>query len=1709
VCGGTAYADDHGNDCGTATSVSCNSTTGGNIETWGDWDYFRIVLDQQTSLTAYTEGFTNTFGYLLDSTCSVIAQDDDSGWYYNFRIVNSLAAGTYYIAVKHWSSWRTGSYTLKVECAGDDHGNDCGSATSVSCNSTTPGDIEAAGDYDYFQITLGSGVLTVYTTGTTDTYGYLLDSTCSVIAQDDDSGSDYNFRIVNSLAAGTYYIAVKHWSSSGTGSYSLGVDCEVTYTITASAGPGGTISPSGIVAVSEGGSQSFTITPNAGNSIEDVVVDGSSVGQVSSYTFSNVTFNRTIAATFALPLGLCVDISDVPLDARFLAAPAIIMFVLDDSGSMDWEFMTQEDDGKFQGHEYVFDDPGDNVYSSTSWNGDILGRGTDRLRWKSQWSSYNKLYYDPSIDYEAWPTLTDADPDNPRSHPMHASPTLNLNNNYDTVATDTTIVDNEDPNFSKGPAGNVVIVDNDDTNFSRSAENGGYWRLATGSAEAYDGTYFYTASDGDYTATWTPDLVAGEYVVYAMWQASDNRSTAVPYTINHEGGSTTVPVNQRLDGGKWVQLGTTFNFNGDPGENVTISYTRNGWNDRVCADAVMFYPTGASWDWATSSQAYNYHYWWTPSDGLYTATWTPSLTAGEYAVYARWVANLDRSTAVPYTINHAGGSTTVPVDQQQNGGQWYLLGAFNFNGDPTENVAITFEQTSTSGNLCADAVKFAVNPVTIDIKRAHYYVWSAEQGKPYLVNLDGEIKYYAVNDANSNNQVETGELQLIATVEAVPSDVLCSRTYAEERQNFANWYSFYRRRELTAAAAIARVIASMQGVKIGFNSINGNLVQEALSVNVGAVDETSALLNGLYGLTLHAQGTPLRRGLENVGKYYKGESGGIGSSPYAGAANGGECQQAFAIVMTDGYWNGWSPNVGNADGDGDTDFDGSPYGDSYSNTLADVAMYYYEDDLSALDNLVPTNPTDEATHQHMVTFTVSFGVFGTLNPGDYDIENGPYPTWPNPNDGDQEKIDDLWHAAVNGRGTFLSASNPTELINSLLSIMQNVESRIGSASSVSVNGDELYESLGADVRMFQATYCSDGWTGDLKAYTLDLTTGEVIRSSHVWSAAEELDDLHWDTGRLIATYKDANEKGIPFRYNKLRSDQKTALDPSWETDPAVAQNLLNFLRGDDSNEQANGGTFRDRIHIDGQLQKLGDIVHSSPVYHNGLLYAGANDGMLHAFDAETGTERFAYVPDLVFENLKDLADSSYTHTFLVDLTPTLKDVTISGIDTMLVCGLGKGGKGYFALNVSSPSLITSETELASRLLWEFADSADLGHTYSRPTIVDSQYGWIVIFGNGYNSEGGYAKLFILDALGGTLLKKIDTGAGSCNGLSSPLPVDVDEDGKVDYVYAGDLKGNLWKFDFTDSSYLNWDVAYKDGATPKPLFQAKGPSGTTQPITTKPDVMLHCERHGYLVTFATGKYLGDMDVSDSSTQSIYGIWDYGDSVYAAGAWSEDDDSEYLGTFNRESTPQLSNQPDNVALLEQELFNWRIEGTIELRTLTDYVPSWGTVDDETAGQQSNPGSEDPSETVHAGWYFDLPDSGERVVSDVLIRDEKLIVITFVPEESACGSGGYSWLHEGDACTGARLDKPQFDINGDGVIDASDLISVQVGTDEGGNPIYVTVAPTQIKGWEKGKLQPPTILRAGGEEIKYLSSSTGQIETVRERAIRLGISYWIEVK
>ena len=1096
-----------------------------------------------------------------------------------------------------------------------------------------------------------------------------------------------------------------------------------------------------------------------------------------------------------------------------------------------------------------------------------------------------------------------------------------------------------------------------------------------------------------------------------------------------------------------------------------------------------------------------------------------------------------------------------------------------FSNADTETPAPDPIKTGTT-NLNLDATSYTLvmeaGP-NLAVKHAHYFAVD-DDGEVWLVVLDGavnKILYYKVTDFDGAGlEQKVVKVRQETNLSLVPDEVKAQRdtcagdvcTYTQERQNFANWFTYHRRRAYVAKYAIAQVIDKLQGVRVGILGINGTILVPLKPLGVWKDnvyhDQRDELLAELYAYDSDG-GTPLREGLNSVGKYYKDNSLSLvhwdddvdsvdgEERPYLTVAEGGACQQSFTIVMTDGFYSySQSPGVGDADSDNNTAWDGGFYADgktyTLNDTLADVAMYYYENDLNSSlpdllndPELLNPNAIDTARHQHMVTFGVAFGVTGNLTPDDYSNDptspnflkdsDGDYPSWPEGEGSpiripsrSKGTIDDLFHATVNGRGDFLTAQNPKELADSLLALMDNILSRLGSAASVSINGDSLYSQVSDDVIMFQAGYNTNDWSGDVKAYGVDTSTGLLIQTPK-WSASDTLTATNWEN-RKILTYNGSD--GAVFDPAESTIDWEDILGSTYA-------NIINYVSG-----QNDIPGFRVRNKL------LGDIVHSSPLFDNDVVYVGANDGMLHAFQITStagvisGEEIFAYVPSFVYQNLENLTQTPLEHKYFVDLTPTVATgyELLGGDDidqTILVGGLGKGGKGYFALDVTDPTSMNK-----NRVLWEFPNDAtdahapDMGYSFSRPVVVqtnsqNADEAWVVITGNGYDSTSGTAILFILNPQTGGVTRKISTNATTGNGLSTPVAVDVNLDRKVDFVYAGDLKGNLWKFDLTGNEAAQWSVAYQKDTNNQPLFQAIGPTGAPQPITTKPEVMFHPKQHemrthGLMVLFGTGKLLGDSDFSDNNRQTVYGIWDYGDRAWWPGIWggySKDDNDEFIGAFNR---PGLSNHPGkNITLLEQTATPYTFEvematgetAIYDIRVMSGNEPNWYTEEDPDGG--TPPSLPDIAEqndgaiAVHAGWFWDLPLWGERVISDVLLRDGRLIVIPFTPNENRCGDGGSSFLMEIDAVSGGHSGAIIFDINNDGVINAEDMVTI--GQDAEGNDIKRI--PDGLK--LAGNVNPPAILILNEEiEIKYLSSSTGGVHMVKEKAVRLGVTYWKEL-
>lgn len=998
--------------------------------------------------------------------------------------------------------------------------------------------------------------------------------------------------------------------------------------------------------------------------------------------------------------------------------------------------------------------------------------------------------------------------------------------------------------------------------------------------------------------------------------------------------------------------------------------------------------------------------------------------------------------------------------------------------------------------------------------------------------------YYTYNGGDRWNIDNYDRIEIRSSINSYSGDGRIARddcnlgtcTYAQEIQNFANWYTYYRSRILAARAGIGKAF-SLQGInsRIGFGAINKsssdidgeNTATIVSGIRSFAGDDRDNFFDQLYTRDIPALGTPLRKALDDAGQYFSrdGDEGPWSDTP---GESGGEqqiCRQNYSILMTDGYWSGGNDfdastnaarnNVDGSSGNTITSPDGetfqytpeSPFSDSYSNTLADVAMYYWNRDLRTdLDNVVSTSPLNEAFWQHMVTFGIGFGVSGSVDKEEAfaAINNNDTINWPNtsPNSTNcsgsecAARLDDLLHAAVNSRGDFFNAADAKTFADSLTDILSNIADRTSSASSVALNSGTVADNS----RIYQARFDSGDWSGQLLAFNVE-SDGQL--GSIAWDASDNIPN----PGQRIIVTSDGSD-GQRFRWNALNNTQQAQLGNN--------QAVLSYIRGNASNETVNGGTFRSRSN------RLGDIINSAPAYlgapssryrdnwGNGaaenaspysqfradyldrdpLIFVGANDGMLHAFNAGSGREEFAYIPNAVLPRLNELTDPNYNHKYFVDGSPTIVDAFINGAwRSVLVSGLNGGGQGVFALDVTNPGDFDTEASAADQVLWEFTDrdDEDLGFTYGDPSIVRLQNGvWAALFSGGYNntfdndgdgadndSSDGDAVLYLVNLANGNLIARFDTktgaaedptGASRPNGLGTPSAVDINGDQVADFIYAGDLFGNMWKIDISAGNANSWDFAYKQGNNPLPIFTACADNncnaGNVQPITSRPVVVNHPTSSGYQVLFGTGKYfeVGDNSRNNQVTQSFYGIWDR--------------NANTLDAFDRSDLLQQT------ILFEQE------ESGFEYRVTSDNQINW---------------------TANSGWYMDLispataTNQGERQVSEAVVRNGRVIFTTLLPSDDPCGDGGDSWIMELNFNSGSRLDYTPFDVNGDGVFNSGDLLNVG-DIDGDGEDDFVPVSGRKSK---VGITSTPSIMGdgSGQSEFKYMSGSDGNIEVITE--------------
>lgn len=781
------------------------------------------------------------------------------------------------------------------------------------------------------------------------------------------------------------------------------------------------------------------------------------------------------------------------------------------------------------------------------------------------------------------------------------------------------------------------------------------------------------------------------------------------------------------------------------------------------------------------------------------------------------------------------------------------------------------------------------------------------------------------------------------------------RNYTDELQNFANWFTYYRKRKLLLSAAMGEVLPKIKTIRAGMTRFNSLSPVSMLDFdNLNADSNYMKLLGDIY-TTSGNNTTPTRATLDYIGKQYQNNASIIQKA----------CQVNAAMIVTDGFANASGPN---APGYTQATYgNGAPYTTIYPNSLADLALAYYTLNLkpSLTPGLVPVNlqdttvNSDKNSNLHMNTYALTMVKKGLIYGSNTPAALNPFtsaPAWTNPNiDRHPSSVDDLWHATINGRGRIFDASNPVTIASSVTQVLGEIIAKARAGSAVALN--DLF--LGSTNN---AVYSANHHLsyGDLERMQLDLTNGSILTSAPTWSAMTML-DAKSPSNRLIATSDSVT--AYPFVWANLPIGLQSQLNSTLiPPGPVNGQIILQWVRGD---KTLDATLYRARDHI------LGSIVNADPVLVKGarsqytennygqfktnvanrteVVYQAANDGMLHAFSAATGDELWSYIPSSVLLKLPKLARTDFIHEFTVDGTPTVGDFYDgSSWRTLLVGGLRAGGNGYYALNVTTPDASTIN-QVTSKFMWEFPNSStpaairnEVGLTFGKPLIIKTTAaGWVVLLTSGYNNTGGgKGHVYVLDAKTGTLLKDLSTNVGSSTTPSGLAQIAAYSDNPkydplVKQVYGGDLLGNVWRFDFSGSTIASWNVTR--------LATLVDANGLPQPITA--EVELAKINNKRMVLVGTGKLLGATDYSDTTQQTLYGLYD-----------------------DETAAPLISPLRSNLISVNNS-----------------------------------------SSTGTKGWYIDLQSAGERVTGSPVLVLGQLIVNTNKPSTDGCLVENYQYLVE----------------------------------------------------------------------------------------------------
>jgi type IV pilus assembly protein PilY1 len=1407
--------------------------------------------------------------------------------------------------------------------------------------------------------------------------------------------------------------------------------------------------------------------------------------------------NRLLSAALVLSLAMPIHsgAGSVPLASAPLASATTgdvlpnLMFVIDNSGSMDWDYLPDwvpNNYCKTDNYNYTTNCDGEPPFFANAYNG---------------------IYYDPKVVYLP---------------PFNADGTTkNSQTSANTAAW--TSVKNDAYNIQSTGSINLITKYPDtewctDSTYTDCLRNDNYvlpGTVTTGSPAT--AKYYGTKHSGIY-ATGSGQIATG------MPDAATSASRSWgPYYYDIIPG-------EYCDSARLTNCQKT--------QNTTFSYpARVRWCNTT-ANAMASAPTTG----AASA----------PTTPLCQALKTTTYKYPRYpTIFNPGTSTPATKASSNITIERASSTATNTVFNSVKVNGYEILSSPTSNDNSRSGAA---DEIANRINACTSAITGSCTisgySATVNNRTVTVYAptsLGAITFTPVVGKAVGTGNLYATTTAFSGFVAATstpsnysGYFQRIDIVpgQTYPKDIArtdclgSSCTYDEEMTNFANWWTYYHTRMQTMKTATSRAFKPIDTrFRVGFIDINGTNY-----VDIAKFDATtkSTWYTKLFSIN-PTTSTPLRSGLSRVGQIFAGKK----PSVYTAGNKSGTaisakdpmqyaCQQNFTLLTTDGYWNSDSNSdvkkINGTDNMTDQDSNSSdrPFYEgptASAASLADAAKYYYDTDLrtTSLDNctgsartdgttgdvcedLVFVSPTDNNRKQHMTTFTLGLGVDGTLvyqndystaTAGDFAEIKAGTRNWPVPVSGNETTVDDLWHAAVNGRGTYFSAKNPTQLATGLSDALSQIGSKIGAGAAAATS---TLNPVAGDNFAYVASYTTQKWTGNLEARSINITTGTISESAS-WCVEDVIaqscttpSSIVADTtgsstiyncvtpsatsatcpapGVLVGTeckvevqtsctgtlkskvsnssdsrsiYMNVSGTLQPFTYSNLTSasldtnfkspflasnlSQWSSLTASQQND-AKEGNLVNFLRGQTGFENRASNSVDKRVF---RLREavLGDAVESKPAFISkptfsytdpryadfkssnatraGTVYIGTNDGMLHAFNSTDGTERWAFVPTPVIQNMWKLADNNYAniHSYYVNGAPVISDIcsanctsdTTAVWKTILVGGLNGGGRGYYALDITNPATPT--------LLWEFTASndANLGFTYGNPVVTKMADGtWVALFTSGYNNGTGSGKytsastpveianspagdgkgyLFILNASSGAVIKKISTGStvGTSTTPSGLAKInswadDSEKNNTSTYTYAGDLLGNVWRFETNPPDPLQPVSGANDIPSPT-LFATlySNTAGTaTQPITTRPELGLVSGKR--MVFVGTGKYLETSDLNSTQQQTLYGITD------------------------PDATTTLVN-PRN-SLVQQ--------------TLT------------TSGATRTLSNNGVNLETGRGWFIDFSDNStaaERQNTDSRLEMGTLIVPTTVPSNTLCSPGGHGWINYLNFQTGAPVD------------------------------------------------------------------------------------------